>query len=247
MPIFPGPVRHNNPDDAILDLTKRQVVGIGIFEDITTAVTGRNALHANMRTKGYIATLTGANVTHAYTGATTTYDDWIDTNNWSTIGGSGLPSGGEEDDVLTSISGNATWRPTINTTALTVKNHSVNPGDSEIIFSKKDTGSGAFTEDGDILGRIKAEGFDSSGNVKLGNPSITFVASDSSGSHSYFQSSSIKLGVSGSNVQFTGLEISGDRKIVVSKATDSQVPEPAYGGFYYNSTQDSYFVGRNSN
>ena len=242
MPIFPGPVRHNNPDDAILDLTKRQVVGIGIFEDITTAVTGRNALHANMRTKGYIATLTGTNVTHAYTGATTTYNDWIDTNNWSTIGGSGLPSGGEEDDVLTSISGNATWKPTINTNTLTVKNHSVNPGNSEIIFSKKDIGG--YTADGDLLGEIRAEGFSINGNVRTGTPSIRFVAIGGYPTAGT-QASNMEFRVTDTGgVAFKGLSVTSDRKIILSEATDLQIPAPAFGGFYYNSTQDTYFVGR---
>ena len=244
MPIFPGPVRHNNPDDFILDLTKQQVIGIGIFPDTSTVDTGRDALHANLRTKGYIATLTGTNVTHAYTGDTTSYSDWIDTNNWSTIGGSGLPSGGDDDEVLTSISSVATWKPTINTNTLTVKNHDIYPGDSEIIFSKKDTGSGGYTADGDLLGEIQTEGFSDNGTLRTGGSGIKFKAGNDE-SDSYFQTSSIQFRVSGSNTVFTGLEVSSDRKIVLSEATD--VPTAKLGGIYYNTTQNSYYVGKQTN
>jgi len=237
MPIFPGPVRHNNDNDYILDLTKNQVIGSGIFADIDE----RDGLHTNMQTPGFMATVLDLSTTYIFTGPT-----WTNPNHWSSIGGSGLPSGGLVDDILTTTGVNTVaWKHTLNTRTLTVKNHDTNPGNSEIIFSKKDTGSGGYTVDGDLLGEIRTEGFSDDGTLRTGGSGIKFKAGNDA-PDSYFQTSSIQFIVSGSSAAFTGLEVSSDREIVLSEATDTQIPEPAFGGFYYNSTQDSYFVGKNN-
>ena len=111
MPVFPGPVRHNNTQSPILDLTNLQVVGIGIFPNIA----GRDALHANLQTDGYIATILDINKTFVYTGG-----GWTDTVNWSNVGGSVLPSGGSNDDILTRTGeGTAAWRDTLITVSYT--------------------------------------------------------------------------------------------------------------------------------
>ena len=47
MPIFPGPVSHNNPDAPIVNATGNQVVGFGFFSSISA----RNNLAAG--TSGY--------------------------------------------------------------------------------------------------------------------------------------------------------------------------------------------------
>ncbi len=80
MPIFPGPVSHNNPNAPILDATGNQVKGFGFF-----ANTGeRDALNANLRVSGFLAIV--GTTAFIYTGST-----WDDANSWTEIGsGSGL-------------------------------------------------------------------------------------------------------------------------------------------------------------
>jgi hypothetical protein len=80
MPIFPGPVSHNNPNAPILDATGNQVKGFGFF-----ANTGeRDALNANLRVTGFLAIV---GTTPFIYGS----GDWTDASNWTEVGtGSGL-------------------------------------------------------------------------------------------------------------------------------------------------------------
>ncbi len=80
MPIFPGPVSHNNPNAPILDATGNQVKGLGFF-----ANTGeRDALDANLREGGFLAIV--GTTAFIYGSGT-----WTDANNWTEVGtGSGL-------------------------------------------------------------------------------------------------------------------------------------------------------------
>lgn len=245
MPKFPGPVKHNNPDEAILDLTKRQVIGIGIFNNNDSGEVRRDNLHSNLRAKGYIATLTDTSASYVYTGNTIIDDDWRDSNNWAAIGGSSLPSGGFEDDILTKTSGdNAAWKPTLNTTALKVKNHGDSPISSEIMFSRKVTGEA--TAPLDILGEVLAEGFDIYGTIRTGKPSIRFVAGSGVGPTDNRQKSYIEFRVSDDGGTKKAFEISSDRKIVLSQLTDNEIPTAELGGLYYNTTQNSYYVAKST-
>ena len=235
MPIFPGPVRHNNTDSPILDLTQNQVVGMGIFG----TVSDRDNLHVNMQTDGYIATVRDVNQTYVYNGG-----GWGDSNNWATIGSGNLPDGGVENDVLTKQQfGVVNWQDTIKTTSLTLLNHSVNPGNSEIIFSRKDTSG--YTGDLDILGEIRAEGFNLHGSTRTGNPGIRFMAEKDVASSTY-QTSHIEFRISNTTGSHKAFEISSDRKIVLASIADIDIPTAKSGGMYYNSTQDTYYVGKNN-
>lgn len=239
MPIFPGAVSHNNTDSPILDLTKNQVIGMGIFPSVT-GVGGRDALHVNLQTDGYIATILDISETHVYTGGT-----WADSNNWASVGGTGIPSGGSINDVLTRTDAtSANWVGTITSRKLTVKNHEDNAGDSEIVFSRRDTIAGAYTSHGDVLGDIRAEGYNINGSLRTGGPSIRFTAV---GEHptSNQQASAIEFRVSNlSGVQTKALEIASDSKIILASIEDADIPTVVLGGMYYNSTQDNYFVGK---
>lgn len=76
MPVFPGEVTHNNPNAKILDLTRNQVKGIGMFDTIGE----RNSLDERMRHEGYIAIV--GTVAYIFVGPT-----WTDENSWETFGG----------------------------------------------------------------------------------------------------------------------------------------------------------------
>tara|TARA_R110002167_G_scaffold41391_2_gene126458 strand:+ start:4390 stop:5118 length:729 start_codon:yes stop_codon:yes gene_type:complete len=241
MPIFPGAVRHNNENAAILDLTKNQVVGIGVFDVLATSEQdeARDDLHANLRTKGYTATVRSNNTTYVYT--TDSYDDdsWIDTSNWSIIGGSSLPTGIDVDDVLTYNGSAAAWSNTITTKTLTVKDHSTSPGACEVVFSRRDVGFA--TQFSSIMGEIRAEGFMSDGVKRTGTPSIRFIASGSNNSASH-QDGGIQFYTSSSTGTEKTFELFSDKKVALAKNTTA--PKAVAGGFYYNLTEDNYYVGK---
>ena len=85
MPIFPGPVSHNNPNAPILDATGNQVKGFGFF-----ANTGeRDALDANLRAEAFLAIV--GTTPFIYTSGSVADSDWENDSNWTEIGtGSGL-------------------------------------------------------------------------------------------------------------------------------------------------------------
>lgn len=80
MPIFPGPVSHNNANAPILDATGNQIKGFGFFADTTE----RNALSTNLQADGFLAIV--GTTAYVFQGGT-----WTDANNWTEVGsGSGL-------------------------------------------------------------------------------------------------------------------------------------------------------------
>lgn len=82
MPIFPGPVSHNNPNAPILDATGNQVKGFGFFDDTSE----RDALSANLQVTGFLA-IVGTTTPQAfiYQGG-----GWTDASNWTEVGSGGL-------------------------------------------------------------------------------------------------------------------------------------------------------------
>ena len=78
MPIFPGPVSHNNANAPILDATGNQVKGFGFFDDTAA----RDALSTNLQATGFLA-IVGTTTPQAfvYQGG-----GWTDANNWSELG-----------------------------------------------------------------------------------------------------------------------------------------------------------------
>ena len=82
MPIFPGPVSHNNPNAPILKLGENQVKGMGIFVDIITNPTGRDFLPSSLRLEGYVAVVKSTDKTYIYTSASILDNDWKSTDNW---------------------------------------------------------------------------------------------------------------------------------------------------------------------
>ena len=84
MPIFPGPVSHNNANAPILDATGNQIKGFGFFADTTE----RNDLDANLQVDGFLAIV--GTTAYVFQGGT-----WTDANNWTEVG-----SGGGLDNVV---------------------------------------------------------------------------------------------------------------------------------------------------
>lgn len=76
MPIFPGPVSHNNPNAPILKLEENQVKGMGIFADTAA----RNNLSAGLRVEGYVAVVKDIDKTYIFD--STDMSNWGDTSYW---------------------------------------------------------------------------------------------------------------------------------------------------------------------
>lgn len=90
MPIFPGLVTHNNPNEAIIDVTGNQVKGFGVFATISGTTPNRDSLSASVRSEGFIAVVTGLDKAYIYTSSSIANTDWQNAANWTEIGsGSG--------------------------------------------------------------------------------------------------------------------------------------------------------------
>lgn len=97
MPIFPGPVSHNNPNAPIVNATGNQIVGFGFFD----TTNDRNNLASALQTDGYLAIVGTTTLTaYVFQGGT-----WNDPNDWSEVGsGSGI--GNVHEDTTPQLGGN---------------------------------------------------------------------------------------------------------------------------------------------
>jgi|13_taG_2_1085334.scaffolds.fasta_scaffold00046_51 hypothetical protein len=97
MPIFPGPVSHNNANAPILDATGNQVKGFGFFDDTSE----RDTLSTNLQTVGFLAIVGTSNPTaFIYNGG-----GWTVANNWSEVG-TGSTDFEVVDDTTPQLGGN---------------------------------------------------------------------------------------------------------------------------------------------
>tara|TARA_R100001463_G_scaffold100550_3_gene155043 strand:+ start:734 stop:1234 length:501 start_codon:yes stop_codon:yes gene_type:complete len=96
MPIFPGPVSHNNADAPIVDGTENQIIGFGFFSSISA----RNQLSTLLQTTGYLAIV--GSTPYVYNGG-----GWTTESNWTEIGG-GTGSGIQNvhEDASPQLGGN---------------------------------------------------------------------------------------------------------------------------------------------
>ena len=89
MPIFPGLVTHNNPNEAIIDVTGNQVKGFGVFAAISGATPNRNSLSPSVRSEGYAAIVKDVDKIYIYTSSSISDADWQNAANWIEIGSGG--------------------------------------------------------------------------------------------------------------------------------------------------------------
>lgn len=75
MPIFPGPVSHNNPDAPIVDATGNQIKGFGFFADTAE----RDELSTNLQVVGFLAIV--STTAYVYEGG-----GWTVAGNWRELG-----------------------------------------------------------------------------------------------------------------------------------------------------------------
>ena len=119
MPIFPGPVSHNNANAPILDATGNQIKGFGFFDDTTA----RDNLSTNLQVIGFLAIVgTSSPTAFIYNGG-----GWTNAANWSSVG-SGLEN--VVEDTTPQLGGN-----------LDVNGQSlVSTSDGDIVFTPNGTG-----------------------------------------------------------------------------------------------------------
>jgi hypothetical protein len=128
MPIFPGLVTHNNPNEAIIDVTGNQVKGFGVFATISGTAPNRDSLSASVRSEGFIAVVTGLDKAYIYTSSSIANIDWQNAANWTEIGSgtayvlptaSGSVLGGIKVGTNLSIDGNGVLSATDTNTTYT--------------------------------------------------------------------------------------------------------------------------------
>lgn len=243
MPEFAGQVRHSNASYPILDLTddsgsqfnqtgKSPVKGMGVF----SSVASRSSVTSRYRTKGYLAIV--GDTPYVYTSGSTTNSSWQSEGNWAGLSATnGLPSGGNTHNALVKLSGSdydAGWTgdPEFSTLDLKKSNH---PSLNFLPNQSSPTPSST------ILGRIESKGVASSGGgTQAKGPRIDFVQSGSSGASSV--AGSIDFFVSkSSGGQVRAFTLNEEKTAIF--APMSSAPTPKLGGFYYNSTENFFYVG----
>lgn len=231
MPEFPGQVRHSNQAFPVLDLTdgtnqfnqtgKSPVKGMGVFTDIPS----RSAITSRYRTKGYLAVV--GSTPFVYTSGSTSDGDWATEGNWSGLSATnGLPSGGVEHNALVKLSDSdydAGWTGDPEFSTLNLKKQA-----PQLNFV------GTQDSDSSTMGRIQVNSGSKAG------PKIDFTQVGASGAS----------GVAGKIDFFTSTTSGAQEKAFTLNeektaifASHSSAPTPHAGGFYYNKSQDSYFVG----
>ena len=230
MPEFPGQVRHSNEAYPVLDLTdgsnqfnqtgKSPVKGIGVFTNISS----RSAITSRYRTKGHLAVV--GDTPYVYTSSSNSDSEWETEGNWAGLSATnGIPSGGLEHNALIKLSDDnydAGWTGDPEFSTLSLKKQG-----PQLSFV------GTQDADSAIMGRIQVNSGSKQG------PKIDFTQVGASGAGvagkiDFFTSTS-------SGVQEKAFTLNEEKTAIF--ASHSSAPTPHAGGFYYDQTQDSYFVG----
>ena len=242
MPEFAGQVRHSNASFPILDLTdgagqfnqtgKSPVKGIGVFTNISS----RSAVTSNYRTKGYLAVV--GTTPYVYTSSSSTDAAWETEGNWAGLSSTnGIPSGGLEHNALVKLSDDdydAGWTgdPEFSTLSLKNQNHPA------LNFLPNQT---AATDHNTVLGRIETKGISSFGGaLEVPGPKIDFVQKNAAGTTQV--GGAIEFYTSGNTSGIEKAFTLNEEKTAIF-APNSSTPTPELGGFYYNSSENHFFVG----
>lgn len=244
MPILAGRARVNSTSGSVIDLTdsgnnsrtgKSQVKGMGLFESTSS----RDAINAGLRVKGYMAIVSsgGQSVPYVYTSSSSTDSDWSDSNNWSSFASTnGLPAGGDENEVLAKTSDAdyaADWTGDPIFNSVTAKN------EAPIIEFKNNSTSA--TTNNTVLGRLSSSGVSSNGAGEAAQGAkIQFRQTGSAGA-SFVPSSVEFYTSSATDGQQLALKLNEEKTFIF--AGHSSVPTAYAGGVYYNTTNDSFYVG----
>jgi len=243
MPEFAGQVRHSNAEYPVLDLTdgagqfnqsgKSPVKGIGIFESIAN----RSSVTQRYRTQGYLAVV--GTTPYVYTSSSDSDDAWETEGNWAGLSSTnGIPSGGLEHNALVKLSDDdydAGWTgdPLFSTLSLKKTNY------PHLEFSSTQA---LTTSEGTVLGRISSNGVSQlEENISASGPKIDFIQSGVAGTTSV--SGSIEFYTSNAYVGSPEKAFTLNEEKTAIFAPNPSTPTPELGGFYYNSSENHFFVG----
>ena len=229
MPVFPGEVTHNNPNAKILDLTKNQVKGIGMFDTVSE----RNALDERMRHEGYIAIVNQQG--YLFTGS-----DWTDESDWTAFpfripGGSKYSVLGKSSDSDYDYD----WTNAPKFEELTIYKFSDTVGAGEIKFSSS---SGAFerrteTSDGQVLGVVRFTGVAQDDSEATGGRFEFTQVGTANASGSVNSRLSIYVGTPSGDE----LALSVNQEKVIGLRSLESEPTPISGGLYASRSDKLYF------
>lgn len=150
MPVFAGPVRHNDPGSPIVILDENQVAGLGVV----TSIEERGAISAFVRRRGYIAQVISGTTTdvYVYVGpgpadsnsptSLISNTDWENESNWVPIS-SGISSFNDLEyipDIVNTIGGAYGTVSILGSSPITVD---TNVDNSTITISSEDIGVNA--------------------------------------------------------------------------------------------------------
>jgi hypothetical protein len=228
MPIFPGPVSHNNPNQPIVDATVNQVKGLGFFADVAA----RDSLSANLQSSGYFAVVDST--AYIFSGAT-----WSSAASWTELGASGLslPSGNAFEVLFRNSSGVAQFTSSPRTSEFSVFN-SVGTSSPSMAFTRTSGAGGVAlaTASGDVLGSLAFSGHDSAdAETQAGAVVFTQVGAAAAG----VIKSKLEVSVGTSSGKAVAFSINEER--VVSIPQLSSVPTAVLGGLYSDTSSNLYF------
>lgn len=238
MPAFSGQVRHTNQNLPVLDLTdgssqfnqtgKSPVKGIGVFSDLPS----RRAVSANYRSKGYLAVV--GSTPYVYTNTSTDDSSWQADGNWAGLSATnGIPSGGLTNNVLAKTSDDdylAGWTASPIFSSTTLSN--VAP------FIKFVSSSATQTTNGTVLGDIEFSGVGQSDTLARGGRILFKQVGDAGESH---VPTSIEFHTSTDTSREVAFSINNEKVAIF--APNEVAPTPVEGGVYYNSENNSLYLG----
>ena len=244
MPILAGRARVNSNSGSVVDLTdsgnnsstgKSQVKGLGLF----SSTSSRDAVNSGLRVRGYMAVVSsgGQSVPYVYTSSNSSDAAWTNSANWSSFSASnGIPAGGTENEVLAKTSDQdyaADWTgdPIFN---------SITARESAPVIDFK-SNSTSPTIAGTVLGVLGAHGVSSNGGGAAAKGArIQFKQTGSSGTD--FVPASVEFYTSSATEgQQLALTLSEEKTFIFAGHTAA--PTPVSGGMYYNTTNDSFYIG----
>lgn len=238
MPAFSGQVRHTNQNFPVLDLTdgasqfnqtgKSPVKGIGVFSDLPS----RRAVSENYRAQGYLAVV--GSTPYVYTNSSTEDSDWETDGNWAGLSATnGVPSGGLTNNVLAKTSDDdylADWTasPIFSSATLSNAGPTLKFGSS----------SATETADATVLGKIEFNGVGTSDTEVRGGQILFRQVGDAGENH---VPTAIDFYTSTDTSREVAFSINNEKVAIF--APNEVTPTAVEGGVYYNSQDNSLYLG----
>ena len=232
MPIFPGPVSHNNPNAPIVDATGNQIKGFGFFDSISE----RDLLHVNLRVPGFVAIVDQQG--YVFTG-----ERWEEETDWTAFPAESAGiKGGDKYSILSKASNNDfdyEWsrRPSLEAVRLFGYSDTGTPeikftNSSDLFESNSPLSSGAS------IGSLKFAAYNTNRDEAIAGR-IEFTQSEVATDSGYIDSSFSVYTANSSDGEQLSLTVNNERVVKVEPL--SKEPTAVPGGIYMSSDYKFYF------